>query len=147
MKAIPPLLQLIEGRRGRPRKALAATPKEIALHMAVAGVLRRFIKPDWRWSHYPAGELRHPRTAAKLKAMGTMPGWPDLMLLAPDGRLHGLELKRRGSDLGEDQQDFQTWAAAHGVPYSVAWSMEDALAILGFWRCLRIDVADLGNAP
>ena len=138
MTAVPPLLQICQGRRVRPRKAAVSAPKEIALHMAIADTLRRFIRPDWRWSHYPAGELRNPRTAAKLKAMGTMPGWPDLLVLSPPGRLHGLELKRQGEDLSEAQEAFQTWAIAHGVPYSVAWSIEEALAVLGAWDCLRI---------
>ena len=54
---LPPLLALAQGRRVRPRKAETPRPKEIALHMAVADVLRRFARPDWRWSHFPSGEF------------------------------------------------------------------------------------------
>ena len=138
--SIPPLLLLAEGRRPRPRRALAHAPKELALHMSIAKLLRDHIKSDWRWSHFPAGELRTPRTAAKLRAMGTMPGWPDLILISPDGLLHGLELKRVGGSLTEDQQAFQSWAIRQGVPHAVARSIDDALIIFESWGCLRIRV-------
>jgi hypothetical protein len=38
--------------------------------------------------------LRDAATAGKLKAMGLQPGWPDILLVNPSGRLHALELKR-----------------------------------------------------
>jgi hypothetical protein len=28
--------------------------------------------------------------------MGTKPGWPDVILISPEGLFHGLEFKRRG---------------------------------------------------
>jgi hypothetical protein len=46
-----PLLMLADGRKPRPRKAAAPRPKELALHIAVADLLRRFARPDWRWGH------------------------------------------------------------------------------------------------
>jgi hypothetical protein len=90
---LPPLLAIAAGRRVRPRKVVAPRPLELQLHMAVADLLRRFARPDWRWSHFPAGEHRDVRTAAKLKAMGTQPGWPDLILFDPSGKLHALEYR------------------------------------------------------
>ena len=58
--SVPPLLALAAGRRVRPRKASIERPKELALHMAVADVLRRFARPEWRWSHFPSrGASRH----------------------------------------------------------------------------------------
>jgi hypothetical protein len=138
MKQLPPLLQLAEGRRVRPRKSSSVAPKEIVLHMAVADTLRRFGKADWRWSHFPAGEARDVRTAAKLKAMGTMPGWPDFLLVSPqDGRMHALELKRAGENLSGPQREFQAWAVGNGVPFEIARSVDEALAILSAWGCLR----------
>ena len=89
---LPPPLALAQGRRARTRREAAPRPKEIGLHMAVADLLRRFARSDWRWAHYPAGEHRDIRTAAKLKAMGVQRGWPDFILLDPSGRLHALEL-------------------------------------------------------
>jgi AAA domain len=90
MSGTPPLLVLAEGRKPRPRKAPSFRPKEIALHMAVAKVLREHCLPEWLWTHIPAGEILDKRTAGKLKQMGTKPGWPDFVLIPPSGQLHCL---------------------------------------------------------
>jgi hypothetical protein len=136
----PPLLALAQGRRVRARREAAPRPKEIGLHMPVADLLRRFARPDWRWAHYPAGEHRDVRTAAKLKAMGVQRGWPDLILFDPNGRLHALELKRQGEDLSEDQEAFEAWCAAQGVPHAVAWTFDEALKALSAWGVLRVKI-------
>jgi hypothetical protein len=118
MRAIPPLLLLAEGRKPRTRKAPLASPEEITLHMSVAKLLRDHGRPDWRWTHIPSGEVRDMRTAAKLKQMGTKRGWPDFLLVSPDGAIRCLELKRIGGKLTDDQADFQTWCIAQAVPYT-----------------------------
>ena len=41
-------------------------------------MLRWCVRPDVIFRHYPAGEHRDPRTAAKLKAMGVLAGSADL---------------------------------------------------------------------
>lgn len=139
---IPPLLAISQGIRARPRKAKAPRPKEIELHMAVADVLRRFAKPDWRWSHFPAGEHRDVRTGAKLRAMGLARGWPDFVLFSPViGQLHALELKRGGEDLTEEQRDFRSWCFGHAIPYATAWTVDDAMAALERFGVLRIKIA------
>ncbi len=138
--SVPPLLALAAGRRVRPRKASIERPKELALHMAVADVLRRFARPEWRWSHFPSGELRDIKTASKLRAMGLARGWPDFVLIDPSGRLHALELKREGETLTDDQEAFQEWAIARGVPHSVIRSVDEALMVLGAWGALRIKI-------
>ena len=140
MTTIPPLLMIAAGRRVRPRKPSAPRPKEIALHMSVAELLRRFARSDWRWSHFPAGEHRDVRTAAKLRAMGVQRGWPDFTLFDPNGRLHAFELKREGETLTDDQEDFQTWCIARGVPHSVSRSVDEALMVLRAWNVLRVTV-------
>ncbi len=141
MIAIPPLIALAEGRKVRPRKTTVARPKEIVLHFAVAKVLRQYCRPDWQWTHIGHGEVRDIRTAAKLKHMGLKRGWPDFVLVPPFGQLHALELKRRGEKLSEDQEEFRLWCIKHGVPYSIAWTFDEALAALNSWGCLTIRLA------
>ena len=136
----PPLLLLAAGRRPRPRKSLIVRPKGIAIHKAVAKLLRDHARPEWHWTHVPNGELRDTRTAAKLKQMGVRRGWPDFVLVSPTGLLHCLELKRFGETLSEDQQAFQSWCIIHGLPHSVARSFDDALAVLDHWGALRIKI-------
>jgi hypothetical protein len=135
-----PLLMIAEGRKPRPRKAPVARPKECALQCAVADLLRRHALPEWQWTHFPAGEWRGVVTGARLKRFGLQRGWPDLQLLSPLGKFHGLELKRLGETLTEDQEAFQVWSVANGVPYSVCRTIDEALAVLDFWSCLRIKI-------
>jgi hypothetical protein len=98
---LPPLLALAQGRAIRPRKGPLVRAKEL-----LASLLKRQARPDWRWTHFPAGEARDKRQAAKLKAMGLRPGWPDFLLLPPSGLLHCLELKRQDEDLSDEQGEF-----------------------------------------
>jgi hypothetical protein len=138
---LPPLLAISRGIRARPRKATAPRPKEIALHMAVADVLRRYARADWRWSHFPAGEHRDVRTGAKLRAMGVQRGWPDFVLVDPFARFHALELKREGEGLTDEQRDFKDWCIAHGAPHFVVQTTDEAMAVLSLWGVLRFKLA------
>jgi hypothetical protein len=115
------------------REPKEPAPKEFALHLAVADHLRAFAHPEWRWSHYPAGEKRDPRAASKLKAMGLQRGWPDFLLIAPGGRLHALEIKRRGEAMTEEQEDFEVWCREQGVPFACPDDLREAVAILSEW--------------
>lgn len=131
-----PLLMLAEGRKPRLRKASQMRPKEIVLHLRLAGFLRAYIRPDWRWTHIASGERRDTRTAAKLKAMGLACGWPDILLLSPAGVAHFIELKRAGGRLSEAQELFRRWCAARGVAHVVASTFKAALDALRRWNAL-----------
>jgi hypothetical protein len=49
----PPLLILAAGGRPRARKAAKFRPKEIALHMGVADLLRRLARPEMEMVAFP----------------------------------------------------------------------------------------------
>lgn len=77
------------------------------------------------WCHVPNGELRHPRTAARLKAMGVKAGVPDILVFTvppayPKARGVALELKRRN--------------VRRPTPAQAAWLAE--LGTLGW--CVRV---------
>ena len=86
------------------------------------------------------GERRDVRTGARLKRMGLQKGWPDFQLVSPRGLFHALELKRVGEELTEEQEAFQLWSIRHGVPHSVAFTFDEALAFLDAIGCLRIKI-------
>src|ERR1700730_16231964 len=86
---------LAEGRRARPRKAPCTVPKEHKLQTEVADVLRSHARPEWQWSHFPAGERRDVRTGARLKRMGLQRGWADFQLVSPSD---SLPLSSRGTE-------------------------------------------------
>jgi hypothetical protein len=102
--------------------------------------LRRFADPHWRFTHIASGEYRTPVTAAKLKRMGVVAGFPDFLLLAPTGIAHFLELKRGRAPLTEEQQDFADWCAAHGVPFAIARNFDEALRCLKAWGAVRVSM-------
>jgi len=141
MTSLPPLLMLAEGRKPRPRRQPTIRPREIELHMTVARLLRQHARPDWQWTHVANGELRDKRTAAKLKAMGTRPGWPDFVLVSPPGQLHALELKRLGETLSDPQEAFREWCIRHGVPHVVAFTLDEVLVAFTAWEYLSIKIA------
>lgn len=118
----------------------APAPKEIVLHIQVATVLKQYLAQGWAFTHPASGEHRDKRTAAKLKAMGTMPGWPDLILVSPTGLFHGLELKRKGGSLSDAQKAFKMLAIEQGWPFCVADNLDAALDVLNDWGCLRTKI-------
>jgi hypothetical protein len=115
--------------------------RELSLHYPVADVLRRWGTAGWQWTHFPAGEYRRPATAARLKRMGVRAGWPDFILLSPDGTPRFLELKRRGGKLTHEQEDFLGWCIARGVPFACVDRFEEALAVLREWGAVRASIA------
>lgn len=68
--------------------------------------------------------------------MGVRPGWPDFILISPYGSVRCLELKRRCETLSEEQEVFSLHCIRHGIPYSVAHNLDEALAALNGWGCL-----------
>lgn len=143
-KAAPPLLMLAEGRKPRARRAPVDRPKEHKLQSDVAAVLAAHCLPEWRWTHFPAGERRDVITGARLKRFGLQRGWPDIQIISPAGLYHGLELKRVGEDLTDDQEAFRVWCLNRGISHAVAFSLDEALSALNGWGCLRIKI---GGAP
>jgi hypothetical protein len=113
--------------------------KELALHTMVADDLKRWCRPEWRYTHVPSGELRTKATAGKLKRMGVMPGWPDFILIGPPG-VHNLELKREGELLNDAQREFRDFCHSNGTPYEVAWTYREAVHILSRWGVLIVEL-------
>ena len=114
---------------------------EFHTHCMVADVLRRFASPDWRFTHIPLGEKRAEATAARLKRMGVVAGWPDFILLPPNGRAHFLEMKRgRGGTLTEAQAEFAAWCRQHDVPFAIARDFTQALTVLQDWGAVRTGI-------
>lgn len=126
-------------------------PLEYQTQIAIADALRSACAPGWRWSHFPAGEARPSfmsakgkrvvPAAVKLARMGLQRGWPDLLLISPEGVHHWLELKRGKAPMSEDQEAFRDNALAIGVPWALARSFDEAIAQLVAWGALRLAVA------
>src|SRR3982751_3176156 len=84
----------------RPRRRVTRdglVPSEEAEHLELAYWLD---SRDILWCHCPNGELRHPRTAQRLRAMGVKAGVPDILIFSRPPRYAAatrgvaIELKR-----------------------------------------------------
>ena len=121
-------LSLFKSRRQR--GVVPPSPKEFAVHCALADTIRKSINRGWEWTHIGHGELRSPGAAARLKRMGLRPGFPDFIFVGPRHSVVWLELKREGGRLSEDQARIAKHLIASGFPYLCTDSLKDAVATL-----------------
>lgn len=118
---------------------MTTSPSEFQIQCAVAGPqgwLAQFGDPGWMWTHFPAGELRHPVIGAKLREMGTKSGWADVLLISPQGQLHALELKAGKAPLSDPQEAFRDGCLERRVPWALSRSLDEALDQLCHWGAL-----------
>jgi hypothetical protein len=120
------------------RKVAQRIPKEHELQIALMQHVRFRGRPGLICFHVPNGELRDKRTAAKLKAMGTLPGVSDLVFVWNDGRLRNLylELKVGSNKMTDAQRMFAECVVNAGGYHQCASTIDDALAILSLYRIL-----------
>ena len=116
--------------RSRPRSS------EFALHASVVALLQRAAGAGWRWMHPASGELRLPATARRLKAMGVVKGWPDLVLSHEGGRFCFIEFKARGGKLTPEQADIARHLTAAGHAFACVDTFDGAVAALQEWAVL-----------
>lgn len=122
------------------RKIRNIGPSEFEIQKSLVARLRLQCRKGVLYFHCPNGEERDDRVAAKLKAMGVLPGVADLifiwgelvscpnLLIVP--QILFLELKRRGARQTTDQILFDQTSKAAGCFYELADSIDDAVAIL-----------------
>ena len=124
--------------RRRARKPPPA--KEFVVHAMVADTLKLSITPGWLFWHTPnGGYALGPAVAGQLKRMGVLAGVSDFLLVAPPaGRLHALELKRRGVKPSAAQIAFLEAVRGAGGLSDWADDFEQAIAILKRWGAVRV---------
>jgi len=139
------------------RGVQTATPdKEVQMQIQLMEMLKLCLRDDVLKWHTPNGEIRDKRAAAKLKAMGVLPGVSDLIFLwkrywedsegshtAP-GILF-LELKLPGRTMTDAQIAFKLAVLMTGAECAVARSIDEAIAELGKRGLLRSDVVVCGR--
>lgn len=84
----------------------------------------------------PNGGLRSKPEAARMKATGTRPGAPDLVIVK-DGRFHGLEIKTERGRVSSAQETMMAELQAAGALVSVAHGLDEALETLERWGLIR----------
>jgi hypothetical protein len=141
---MPGQLSLFKGRKQR--GVAAPAPSEFALTCSVADLFRRYIKPGWQWTHIGHGEERTEMAGARLKRAGQQKGWPDFIMIPPNGYsragvAHFLELKRkRGGRMSDEQEAFRDWCQHNNVPHEVARELSEVIEIGSRWGLWRGEV-------
>jgi hypothetical protein len=123
------------------RKVKAWEPSELQLQISLIEHLGYRCRSDVVYFHVPNGEERDKRVAAKLKAMGVLPGVADLVFVWSDGdgRVQNLylELKVPGRTPSLDQLDFRDRIVAAGAHHAFAYSIDEALGIVDGYELLK----------
>ena len=137
-------------KRFRKVKKKGRTLESHTVHIPLVLLLRWTVRDGVIWRHVPNGEERELRVAAKLKAMGVLPGSADLDFFWRDEsdrlRILFLELKLPRGVPSDAQRAFGERAQAIGAEYLVATSVDQALAILRERGLLRADRPITGTA-
>lgn len=84
--------------------------------------------------HIPNGGLRHPATAARMKAEGVKAGVPDLFLPVPRIGYHGLYIEMKKADHSNRPSREQRWwiekLQRQGYCAEVAYGSADAIYLI-----------------
>jgi hypothetical protein len=131
------------------RSVPIVTPKEVGLQIQLVSMLRWCLRPNVIFFHCPNGGLReNKREAAKLRAMGVLPGVSDLMFFwrpVNSFRALFLELKRPGGKLSTEQAAFGLAMRTMGADFEIASSIDEAIAAVGTRGLIRPGVEVCGR--
>ena len=109
----------------RPRKT-----SEHTIQSKLVGMLPELMKREVVRMAIPNGELRHPRTALKLRAEGVLPGAPDLVFALDNGATVWLEMKKPGGVVRDSQLGVHAKLQRLGHIVGVCDSIDAALDFL-----------------
>jgi hypothetical protein len=96
--------------------------------------LIRLASPQCLAFAVPNGGLRSKAEAARLKWTGTLAGVPDVIVLAPVGRIFCLEFKTLTGRLSPAQRAVFDQLVALGVPCAVIRSLDDLIKAFATWN-------------
>ena len=102
---------------------------EAAEQRALVQWCRLSLADNVLWHSIPNEGARGRNQTAKLKAMGLLPGAPDLVFFWP-GHKAALELKAPGGVLQQSQRDYGEAMARAGGLWAVAYSFPEAAHII-----------------
>jgi hypothetical protein len=81
----------------------------------------------------PIGTDAARRAVAKAKRNGMQPGFPDIVVVAPEANVMFFEVKAEGGRESPAQRDLRLRAESMGHRWAVVMSQDDAVAALRQW--------------
>lgn len=103
---------------------------EQTIHRNIVQHLRLRLEKPWIVWHTPNGGGRSKVEGAIFKAMGVLPGIPDLFVLGPNRMLIAVEVKAPKGVLSASQKALFPQLAALGVPVLIVTDAEEAVMAL-----------------
>ena len=119
------------------RKRTPRRRPEAQLQKAVVQHLILTASPACLWFAVPNEGKRSARAGIEAKRMGLRPGVADLCIIV-GGKAHFLELKSEKGVPSEAQIAFRDDCLDRGIPYRVAFGINEALAILTEWNAIKL---------
>jgi hypothetical protein len=81
----------------------------------------------------PNGGLRSKAEAARLKWTDVLAGIPDLVVIAPGGKVHFLEIKTPTGRLSDEQREIMGALGRLGAPFMTVRSIDDVRRTFSGW--------------
>jgi len=106
---------------------------EHAMQVSVVEYARRFNRGGAMVVAIPNAGKRSPAVARAMQAEGLTPGVADLCFIMGNGITGWLELKTQRGRLSPTQLEFQAACQHLGHLYEVAYTFDDAIAVLKHW--------------
>jgi len=109
---------------------------EFILQTQIVDALRKILDVSICLTAFPAGGGGRIR-GAKLKKAGLTTGWPDLQLIARDGKYYGIEVKTTSGRLSQAQRSLHKRLEDNGCKVVVVRSVEEAMDAVHDWRLTK----------
>jgi hypothetical protein len=130
--------QQIAQQRNRPRDSRALETESVTeahLQTVIHDLLCVIGRRGWMW----VSINNNPRNAvhgSKLKRMGCRAGFPDMLLIDPQGKHYQLELKTETGRASPAQLEWQAEMKARGVPCEIVKGWDEAYDVLTKWKVI-----------
>lgn len=110
---------------------------EFVLQVQIIEALKKILLASVCFTAFPAGGGGRIR-GAKLKKAGLNPGWPDIQLIAADGRYYGMEVKTQKGRLSPAQKALHRRLEENNCKVAVVRSVEEAMDAVNDWKLTLI---------
>lgn len=133
---LPTHTRLIETVNRLNRGSKRQREPELVLQTQIVDALKKILDVSICLTAFPAGGGGRIR-GAKLKRAGLTPGWPDIQLIAKDGRYYGVEVKTPTGRLSQAQRSLHKRLEDNGCQVVVVRSVEEAMDAVHGWQLTK----------
>lgn len=121
-----------------PKRKKRNVAREAPIHVAIVRFLKlqlpgALIHHSPNGAHLAGDKTKRSIAVAKMKAQGTLIGFPDIMILW-QGQFWTMEVKPKGQQPTDAQEEVGAWITSQGGRWAVVHSVDEAQVVLRGWR-------------